>query len=74
MSNLKWRSKISYTIWGAENFCRAIFCADKYVEKISANLGGLGYTTLLTGHGITHTGHGITHTGQFDLKNLKEVL
>ena len=37
--NLKWRSKIFYTIWGAENFYRVIFWGDKYVEKISENLG-----------------------------------
>ena len=38
--NLKWRSKIFCTIWEAENFFRVIFCGDKYVEKISTNLGG----------------------------------
>ena len=51
--NLKWRSKILYTIWGAENFFWVIFLGEKYVEKISANLGGVGCTTLLTWRGIT---------------------
>ena len=46
--NLKWCSKIFYTIWGAENFFRVIFWGEKYVEKNSANLGGIGCTTLLT--------------------------
>ena len=43
--SLKWRSKIFYIIWGAENFFRVIFWGDKYVEKVSANLGGVGCTT-----------------------------
>ena len=51
--NLKCRSKIFCTIWGAENLCRVIFKADKHVDKITANSGGVRYTTLLTWRGIT---------------------
>ena len=46
-------TKIFYTIWVAENFFRVIFWGDKCMEKISANLGGVGYATLLTWREIT---------------------
>ena len=51
--NLKCRSKIVYTIWENEKFFWVIFLGEKYVEKISANLGGVECTTLLTWRGIT---------------------
>ena len=54
---MKWRSKNLYTIWGAENFFWFIFLGEKCVEKISANLGGVGCTTLLTWRGITSFHH-----------------
>ena len=40
--NLKWRSKIFYTIWGAENFCKVIFWGDKMWTKFQQIWEGSG--------------------------------